>query len=81
MERADQNPLLPQGTRSLETLFKDRVLVIDRPPRDRTVNQDIEDFGAHLGGGPHHPVSGTQNKIGNDDLHEAAWLRRNLKKT
>ena len=74
MERADQNPLLTKF-RPIEDIFKGRVLHVDRPPRDRTVNEDIEEFGAHLGGGSRKPTPGS------DSRHEVQWYKQQRDKS
>jgi hypothetical protein len=43
--------LLPKQ-HPISELFKGKVMNIYRVARDRSVNDDIEEFGAHLGGGP-----------------------------
>jgi hypothetical protein len=50
MERADQNPLLTKN-RAVGELFPGREVILTRPPRDRSVNEDIEERGAHMGHG------------------------------
>jgi len=63
MQRADQNLLLTKR-RPLKELFKGRVLPSERVHLDRTMNNDIQEFGAHFTG------------AGSD---EAGWYARKLR--
>ena len=37
--------------RSMKDLWGSRVIEINRPPRDQSINEDIQKYGAHLTGG------------------------------